>query len=89
MEHDKERCKCCCHQAAILLSGIIFAVIAILNLLRIILGWTWICNGHVVPMWTSVVGVVVTALMAIWDFRAYCCIKCRKNICAAPPTNTI
>lgn len=85
----KERCKCCCHQAALLVSGIVFALMAIVHLLRILLGWTWICNGHEMPLWTSIIGLIVLALLAIWDLRAYWCIKCRKNICAAPPSNLV
>ena len=41
------------------LAGVIFAVVALLHVLRILMGWPAAIGGWAVPMWLSWVGVVV------------------------------
>lgn len=53
-------------------TGIIFAVIAVLHLMRLVLGWEVILGSFVVPMWASFVGVAVAA------YLAYCAYKLMK-----------
>ena len=48
----------------------IFALIAVLQLLRIAVGWTIAFNGMTIPFWPSAIAVVVAALLAIVGFRA-------------------
>ena len=40
-------------------AGAIFAVLALLHVLRILMGWPATIGGWAVPMWLSWVGVVV------------------------------
>ena len=42
-----------------ILAGVIFAVVALLHVLRILMGWPAAIGGWAVPMWLSWVGVVV------------------------------
>jgi len=54
------------------LAAIIFAVIALVHLLRWIYGWAVTIVGAEVPGWTSVVGVVVAGTLAAglwWESR--------------------
>lgn len=49
--------------------GIIFSVIAVLHLLRAILGWNAVIGTFSVPMWLSWVAVVVAAYLAYSALR--------------------
>jgi len=51
------------------LASIIFAVVALLHALRLIYGWEVIINGWMVPMWVSVIGFIVPAILAILLWR--------------------
>ncbi|OGH21374.1 MAG: hypothetical protein A2958_01055 [Candidatus Levybacteria bacterium RIFCSPLOWO2_01_FULL_38_13] len=46
-------------------SGIVFAGIAILHLLRLIFGWQATLGNWVVPMWASIVALVVAGFFAL------------------------
>lgn len=48
---------------------IIFAVICVVHILRLVLGWSAIINGVEVPVWASIVGAIVSGLMAIMVWR--------------------
>ncbi|MBI2011340.1 hypothetical protein HYS91_01095 [Candidatus Daviesbacteria bacterium] len=50
-------------------TGIIFAVIAILHLLRFFLGWEASIAGWVVPTWFSILGLVVAGYLAYSAFK--------------------
>ena len=53
-------------------AAIIFAVIALVHLLRLIYGWAVTILGADVPTWTSVVGVVIAGALAAglwWESR--------------------
>lgn len=69
--------KCCCRRAALLVSGIIFSLIALCHLWRIVAGHAIMMNGAAVPNWVSVAITVLAAIMAIWNFCALCCKKCQ------------
>jgi len=44
---------------------VVFALIALLQLLRVVLGWEVTINGFVVPLWASVVACIVAAALAL------------------------
>jgi len=46
------------------LAIIVFAVVAVVHLLRLALGWEVLVAGRAVPVWFSVVGVVGPAAIA-------------------------
>ncbi len=48
---------------------ILFALIALVHLLRLLLGWEVTVNGTVVPKWVSVPGFVITAGLALMLWR--------------------
>lgn len=48
--------------------GVIFAVIAIVHLLRLVYGWTAQIGTFVVPSWLSVVAVIITAYLSYVSF---------------------
>lgn len=58
-------------------SGAIFVVIAVMHLVRFILGTPVIVGTHVLPVWASAVAFVASALLAMWTLKASCC--CRKE----------
>lgn len=53
-----------------LVSGIIFTVIAFVQLLRTVLGWPVQVDLFTVPVWLSGVAFLITGGMAIWAFRS-------------------
>lgn len=53
-----------------LVSGIIFTVIAFVQLLRTVLGWPVQVDLFTVPVWLSGVAFLITGAMAVWAFRS-------------------
>lgn len=54
------------------LAAIIFAVIALVHLLRLIYGWAVTIVGAEVPTWTSVLGLAIAGVLAAglwWESR--------------------
>lgn len=45
-------------------TGVIFTVVAVLHLLRAVMGWQAAIGGFAVPLWLSWVAVVVAAYLA-------------------------
>ena len=43
---------------------VIFALVALMQLLRVALGWEITVNGVLIPLWASVVACVVAATLA-------------------------
>jgi hypothetical protein len=48
-----------------LVAALIFALVALLHLLRLYLGWPVLIGGWSVPMWVSWLGLVVTAALSV------------------------
>lgn len=53
-------------------TGLIFTVIAVLHLLRVLMGWSANLAGWEVPGWLSIVALAVTG------YLAYCAYKLMK-----------
>ena len=53
-----------------IISGAVFAVIAVLHLARSLMGWEMVMNGAVMPMWLSWVGVLVFGYLAYYALSA-------------------
>ena len=53
-----------------LVSGVFFSVLAIVQLTRVLMGWSVQVATVTVPVWASVVACLVAASFAIWGFRA-------------------
>jgi hypothetical protein len=52
-----------------LLAVLIFAVVALVHLLRLAYGWEVTINGAAVPLWASVLGIVISAGIAVMLWR--------------------
>lgn len=50
-------------------TGVIFLLIALLHLLRIVLGWSAVIAGWMIPVWVSWVALVVSAYLSYTAFR--------------------
>ena len=48
---------------------VIFSLVAVLHVLRLIFGWEAVINGLVMPMWVSVVGIIVAGGLALLVWR--------------------
>jgi hypothetical protein len=48
---------------------VIFLLVAALHVLRLIFGWEVMINGLVMPMWASVVGLIVAGGLAVMLWR--------------------
>jgi hypothetical protein len=52
------------------LAAAIFALIAFLQLIRIVMGWSITVNGIDVPFWASWIAITVAAALSFVGFRA-------------------
>lgn len=48
--------------------GILFAVIGLMHLLRLIYKIEIVIAGKAIPLWVSVIGVIIPVLLSIWVF---------------------
>lgn len=87
MHHHSDGSKCCKCPIPLIVSGILFALIALVHLCKLLMGWSVTFNGHEVPAWTSGITFVIAGLMAAWDFWGSCCKKC-KHECKHETTGT-
>ncbi len=53
-------------EAFCIVAGLIFAVVALLHLLRIYMDWPVVIGDWSVPMWVSWIALVVAGILAIW-----------------------
>jgi hypothetical protein len=53
-------------EAFCIVAGLIFAVVALLHLLRIYMDWPVVIADWSVPMWVSWIALVVAGILAIW-----------------------
>jgi hypothetical protein len=53
-----------------LVSGTVFALVSLLQLIRTVLGWPVQVDLFTVPIWFSGLAFVVTGGLAIWAFRS-------------------
>jgi hypothetical protein len=51
------------------LAILVFALVALLQLLRVVLGWEVTVNAFLIPLWASVVACVVAATLAFLLWR--------------------
>lgn len=47
----------------------IFILIAVMHLMRLVFGWEATLNGVVVPMWVSVMGLLIAGALAYFLWR--------------------
>lgn len=57
------------HKSYSLTAGLIFSLIALGHLVRLVLDVSWVVAGRVIPMWASVVGLLIGAFMGYEGFR--------------------
>jgi hypothetical protein len=50
-------------------AGVIFALVALVHLMRIWLGWPAAIGGWSVPMWVSWIGLIVASGLAFFGLR--------------------
>ena len=51
------------------LAIVIFTIVAMVHLLRILMGWEVLIQGTVVPMWASYLGLVIAGGLAFMLWR--------------------
>jgi hypothetical protein len=52
-------------RAYLLVTAIIFSLVALLHLARIVFGWSAVIGGWSVPMWLSWIALIVTGALAL------------------------
>ena len=52
-----------------MLAVLVFALVALVHLLRLVFGWEVTINGLAVPLWASVPGIVIAAGLAVMLWR--------------------
>jgi hypothetical protein len=56
-------------KAFFVLAGVIFAVVALVHVLRIYMGWPVMIGSWTAPMWLSWIGVVVAGGLSYFGLR--------------------
>ena len=51
------------------IAGVVFAIVALVQLLRLVMGWSVVVNGVSIPLWASAVACVVAAGLAAMVWR--------------------
>ncbi len=51
-------------------SGTLFGVIALIQALRIFNDWPMQIAGYSMPMWGSIIAVIIAGGMSVWAFRS-------------------
>jgi hypothetical protein len=51
------------------IASVFFTIVALLHLLRLLQGWEILVNGMPIPMWISVLGCVIPAVLAFMLWR--------------------
>ncbi len=51
------------------IAAVIFALVALLHLLRLVMGWSIVIDSWTVPMWVSWVGLVVAGGLSYYGAR--------------------
>ena len=59
------------HKTFFLVSGAIFAAVALLHVLRLAFKWEAVIGGWAMPMWVSVVACVIAATLATMLWREH------------------
>jgi hypothetical protein len=57
----------------LVIAGIIFAIVALVHLLRLIYHWNIMIGGQIIPMSVSTGALIVSIVLAVWMFLAACC----------------
>lgn len=57
------------HKGYCVVSGVLFALVAVLHLLRIVYGFSIQVDDYAVPMLVSWIALIVPAGLAVWAFR--------------------
>jgi hypothetical protein len=52
-----------------LVAGLVFLLIAVMHVLRLALKWEVVLDGWSVPMWVSVIAIVITAYLAFESLK--------------------
>ena len=55
-------------RAYLLVSAVIFLLVALLHLARIVFRWSAVIDGWSVPMWLSWVGIILAGALAYFGF---------------------
>ncbi len=56
-------------RAYLVISGTIFAIVAIIHLLRIVNNWALMLGPWSAPMWVSWLGTLLPTVLCAWAFR--------------------
>ena len=51
------------------IAAVIFALVAVLHLLRLVMGWSIVIDSWTVPMWVSWIGLVVAGGLSYYGAR--------------------
>jgi len=53
-------------KAFVIVSTLIFAIVALMHLIRLTLGWSAQLGMTSIPLWVSVLALLISACIAVW-----------------------
>jgi hypothetical protein len=51
-------------------SAAFFSLLAIVQLIRVVLGWPVQVAGVQIPIWASIIAFLIVSALAVWGFRS-------------------
>jgi len=57
------------HKHYAMVSAIVFALVAVVQVLRLVNQWAVQVGPYTVPLWVSWIAVIVAAALSLWGFR--------------------
>lgn len=55
-------------KAYLIVSTLIFALVAVVHVIRLTLGWPVVLGTLSIPLWVSLLAILVSASVALWGF---------------------
>lgn len=57
------------HKHYAMVSALVFAVVGVIQILRLVNQWAVQVGPYAVPLWVSWIAVIVAAALSLWGFR--------------------
>jgi hypothetical protein len=75
---------CTCKNSYLLISGVIFGLVALAHLARLVYHWPVQVGDWTIPVGPSWGGLVVAGILSLWAFWLLCPACCRGSTTTAP-----
>lgn len=57
------------NRVPLIVAGIVFSIVALMQLLRVIYQWEVVIGGYSIPILASIIAFIFATVLAIWMFK--------------------